>query len=45
MSDDVAFEGQIALSGEAGAKLSLSSALRRLVVCLIGVCIASGISL
>ena len=45
MSGDVAFEGQITFSGEPGAKLSLSSAVRRLVACLIGVCIASGISL
>ena len=44
MSGDVAFEGQITFSGEPGAKLSLSSAARRLVACLIGVFIASGIS-
>ena len=42
MSGYVAFEG---LPSELAAKLSLSSALRRLVLCLIGVCIASGISL
>ncbi|MBK92622.1 MAG: hypothetical protein CME27_09330 [Gemmatimonadetes bacterium] len=45
MSDDVAFEGQITLSGEPGTRLSLLSAVRRLVVFLIGVCIAIGISL
>ena len=44
MSGDVAFEGQITLSGELAAKLSLSSSVRRLVACLIGGLIASGIS-